>query len=111
VPKDGSPTDGLEESKGQTGPRSEASVNDEAKPNAEEGLQEVAAEQNPAQDDKAKVRTKAGTNLRQSQNRIVQFPKPDHLVSPDSGQKKTSRTTMPEMAPASHLCPLGLMAN
>jgi (p)ppGpp synthase/HD superfamily hydrolase len=32
----------------------------------------------------------------------------DHLVSLSSGQRRTSKITMPRTAPAPHWCPLGL---
>jgi hypothetical protein len=63
--QDGSFINGLGSSQGQTRLRNEASANDEAKPDAEKGPEEVAAEQNQAQDEKAKVSAEAGTSSRQ----------------------------------------------
>jgi hypothetical protein len=92
---------------GQTRPRSETSAGDEAKPDAERNPKEVAAEQNKVLGAKIETRTEAKTSSQQPQNWTVQFPNPDHPVSAASSQKKTSRTTAPEMAPAHHWCPLG----
>jgi hypothetical protein len=64
VPKDGSSTDGSGSSQGKTGWRSETSANDEVKPDVEKGSEEVAAEQNQVQDEKAKVSAEAGTSSR-----------------------------------------------
>jgi hypothetical protein len=52
-----------------------------------------------------------GTNSRQPQNRIVQFPKPDHPVSAALGQKKASKTIAPRMPPTPRWCLLGLTPN
>jgi hypothetical protein len=73
VPKDGSSINGLGSSQGQTRLRNEASANDEAKPDAEKGPEEVVAEQNQAQDEKAKVSAEAGTSSRQPPNRTIRF--------------------------------------
>jgi hypothetical protein len=43
---------------------SETLVDDEAKPDVEKGLEEVVAEQDQAQDEKAKVVAEAGTSSR-----------------------------------------------
>jgi hypothetical protein len=80
-------------------------ANDEAKPNTEKGPKEVAAVQNRVPREKVGNKTEAKTSPQQSPNQTVWFPKPDHLVSLGSGQRKASRTTMPKMAPAPHWCP------
>jgi hypothetical protein len=42
---------------------------------------------------KAETRTEVETSSWQSPNQTVWFPKPNHLVSPNLGQKKASRIT------------------
>jgi hypothetical protein len=64
APKDGSPADESGGNQGRTGPRSETSANDEAKLDAEKGLEEVAAEQNNVPEVKTDTKTEAGTNSR-----------------------------------------------
>jgi hypothetical protein len=76
-------------------------TDDEAKPNAKRGLEEVAAEQDKVMG----ARIEAGTSSQQPPNQTVRFPKLDHLVSTVSGQKQMSRTTMPRTAPAPRWCP------
>jgi hypothetical protein len=58
---------------------------------------------------RTEARTEAETNSQWPPNGIVWFTKPDHPVLVVSGQKQTSRTTMPGTAPTPHWCPLGLM--
>jgi hypothetical protein len=112
VPKDGASANRSRGSKEQTGPRSNASANDdEAKLNAERGPGEVAAEPDRVPEEKTEAKTEAGTSLQWPPNRTVRFPKPDQLVSSGSGQRKASRTTASGMAPTPHWCPLGLTPN
>jgi hypothetical protein len=108
VPKDGSSADGLGGSQGQTWARSETLAHDKAKPSSEGGPEGATAEQNKAQGEKTETRIEVKAGSQQSSNRIVQFSKLDHPVSLGSGQKRTSRTTAPEMAPALRWCPPGL---
>jgi hypothetical protein len=54
------------------------------------------------------IRTEAGASSQQQLNRIVRFAKPEHPVSPGSGQRRISWTTMTETALAPRWCPLGL---
>jgi hypothetical protein len=98
-------------SQGRAGARSESLAHGEEKPDAEKSLEEVAAEQDRAPEVRAETNIEAGTSSRRLPNRIVQFPKPDHPVSPDSGQKKTSRTTAIGIAPAPRWCHPGLMSS
>jgi hypothetical protein len=65
---------------GKTGPRSETSADDEAKPDAQRGLEEVAAEQDKVLGARTEARTEAGTSSQWPPNRTVQFPKLDHPV-------------------------------
>jgi hypothetical protein len=63
VPKDEASTSRLGGSQDQTWPRSEASNNnDEAKPDAEKGLGEVAVEQSRVPEEKAETKTEARTS-------------------------------------------------
>jgi hypothetical protein len=75
----------------KTGLRSETSVNDKAKPDAERSPKEVVEEQNKVPEAKAKTETEA-----------------DHLVLVASRLKWMSRTTAPGMALAPHWCPPGV---
>jgi hypothetical protein len=59
---------------GQTRLRSETLASNKVKLDTEEGPKELEAEQNKAQDEKAKVSAKAGTNSRQPLNRAIRFP-------------------------------------
>jgi hypothetical protein len=70
---------------GKTGPRSKALANDEAKPDAERGLEEVTTEQDKVPGVRTEARTEAGTSSQRPPNRTVQSPKPDHTVSVVSG--------------------------
>jgi hypothetical protein len=83
-------------------------ANDETKPNVGESPEEVATKHNKVPEAKIETRTETGTNLRCPPNRIVRFPKLDHLVSAASGHRRMSRTTMSRTAPAPHWFPLGL---
>jgi hypothetical protein len=87
---------------------SETSTNDEVKPDAEKSLEEVVAEQERVLEAKAETRTEARTSSRCPPNRTVWFPKSDHPVLAALGQRRTSRTTAPGMAPAARWYPLGL---
>jgi hypothetical protein len=98
--KDGSSADQPRSSQGRIGPRSESSTDGEAKPDAEKSSEEVAVEQDRVPEAKAETRTEVETSSWRSPNQTVWFPKPNHLVSPNSGQKKASRITAPETAPA-----------
>jgi hypothetical protein len=100
APKDGSSADEPRSRQGRTWLRSKTLANDEAKHDAEKSPEEVVAEQDRVPKVKAETKIEAGTSSWQPPNRTVQFPKPDHPVSPDLGQKKDLRTTMPGMAPA-----------
>jgi hypothetical protein len=60
-------------------PENKSSVNDEVKFIAGKSPEE-AVEQSKVSGVKTKTRIEAGTSSRQPQNRIVQFPKPDHPV-------------------------------
>jgi hypothetical protein len=106
--KDGSSADERGSSHGRTWSRSKTSNNDEAKPDAEKSLEEVAAEQDRVPEAKIETKIEAGTCLQWPPNRIVWFPKLDHLVSLGSEQKKASRTTAPRTAPTPYWCPPGL---
>jgi hypothetical protein len=90
------------------GPMDETWANDKVEHNTERGPEEVAAEQNKAQGEKIKIIAEARGSSQQQLNRIVRFGKPDHAVSPGSGQMGTSRTTTPGMALAPRWCPPGL---
>jgi hypothetical protein len=69
VPKDGSSANGPGGSLGQTGPRSEASANDDkVKPDKEKGLEEVAAEKSKVPGKKIGCKIEAKTSSQQSQN-------------------------------------------
>jgi hypothetical protein len=57
---------------------------------------------------KAEIKIEAGTSSQRLPNRTVQFPKPDHLISPGSAQKEALRTTALGMAPTPSWCTLGL---
>jgi hypothetical protein len=105
VPKDGAFVDQPGSSHGQVGPRSKTLANDEANTDAEKSPEEVAAEQDRVPEVKAKTKTEDETSSQQPPNQTVKFPKPDHLVSSGSGQK---RTTAPGMAPTPRWCPPGL---
>jgi hypothetical protein len=83
-------------------------ANDEVKHNLEKSLKVVAARQNKTQGEETKTRIEPETCSQQPPNRSIHFPKSDHLVSPCSRQRRTSRTTMPELAPSPHWCPLRL---
>jgi hypothetical protein len=107
--KYGSSTDESGSNQGQTRPRSETSANDEAKPDMEKSLEEVAPEQNRVLEVKAKIRKEAETSSRQLPNRTVQFPKSDHPILSGSGQKGTLVTMISGTAPPPRWCPPGLM--
>jgi hypothetical protein len=63
VPKDGSSADGSGGSQGQTGPRSEASTNDDkAKPDAKKSPEELAVEQIKAEGKKIEASAEVRTN-------------------------------------------------
>jgi hypothetical protein len=109
VLKSGSSADHSGGSQGQTRPKSETLADGEAKPNAERNPEEVTTEHNRDPGAKIETRIEVGTSSRQPQNRIVQFPKPDHMVSAVPGQKQPSRTTVPGTAPTPCWCPPGLM--
>jgi hypothetical protein len=64
----------------------------------EKNPEEATSEQSKVPGAKTETRIEAGATSRQPQNRTVQFPKPDHLVSAVSRQKKASNTTAPGMA-------------
>jgi hypothetical protein len=83
-------------------------ANDKAKPNVEKGLEKVAAEQDRFPEGEAGTKTEVGTSSQRPPNQTVQFPKTGHPLSPDSGQKKTLRTTAPGTAPTPRLFSLGL---
>jgi hypothetical protein len=68
----------------------------------------VAAEQDRAPEVKAEIKTETGVSSWWPPNWRVQFPKSDHPVSPNSGQKKASRTTTSGTALGPHRCPPGL---
>jgi hypothetical protein len=82
-----------------------------AKPDTEKSPEEVVAEQNRIPEVKAETIAEAGSSSRQPPNWIVQFPKPDHSVSSGPGQRGTSRTTTPKIAPPFRLCPPGLTSS
>jgi hypothetical protein len=77
-------------------------------PDLEKSPEEVAAEQDNVLEVKAETKIEPRTSSRQLPNWTVRFPKPDHPVSLDLGQKKTSKTTAPGTALAPCWCPLGL---
>jgi hypothetical protein len=108
VLNDGSSTDEPRSGQGRTGPRSETSAKDEAKPDAEKSPEEVVAEQDRVSEVKVEMKIEAGTSSWWPPNRTVRFPKPDHPISLVSGQKKTLRTTTPGTTPAPRRCPPGL---
>jgi hypothetical protein len=62
VPKDGSSSDVSGGNHGQTGSRSEASANDEAKHDIEKGPEGVAAEQIKVQGKKIEAKTEVGAS-------------------------------------------------
>jgi hypothetical protein len=109
--KDGPSADQPESSQGRTGPRSKSSANGKAKPDTEKCPEEVVAEQNRIPEVKAETIAEAGSSSRQPPNWIVRFPKPDHSVSSGPGQRGTSRTTTPKIAPPFRLCPPGLTSS
>jgi hypothetical protein len=78
------------------------------KPSSEGSSDVAEAEQDKAQGEKMETRTKVGASSKQLPNWTVWFPKMNHLVSPGSEQKRTSRTTAPGMALTPHWCPSGL---
>jgi hypothetical protein len=106
-----SSADGSGGNQDQTGPRSETSTDDKAKHSTEKGPKEIAEKQNKTPGEETEIKAKAVANSQQQPNRTVWFGKPDHLVSPGSKQKRTSRTTVPGTAPAPHWCPPGLTPN
>jgi hypothetical protein len=106
--KDGSSADERGSSHGRTWSRSKTSNNDEAKPDAEKSLEEVAAEQDRVPEAKIETKIESETCSQWPPNRTVRFPKLDHLVSLGSEQKKASRTTAPRTAPTPYWCPPGL---
>jgi hypothetical protein len=104
APKDGTFANESGSNQGQAGPRSKTSANDEVKP----GIDKVAIEQSRALGEKVETKTEVGASSQQPPNRIVRFPKPNHLIYPGLRQKRTSKTTMPGMTPVPRWCPLGL---
>jgi hypothetical protein len=54
------------------------------------------------------TRAEAVASSQQQPNRIVQFDKPNHLVSPRSMQRGVLKTITPRIAPSPHWCPPGL---
>jgi hypothetical protein len=83
-------------------------ANEEAKHNTEKGPKGIVAKKKKAQGEKIETRSKVRTSSQQLLNWIIQFPKLDHPVSPDSKQKRTFRTTVSRMAPTPRWCPPGL---
>jgi hypothetical protein len=77
----------------------------------ERSPEEVTTEPNRVLEEKAETKTEVGTCSHQPPNQTVQFPKLDHPILSSLGQKITSRTTAPGMAPTPHWCPPGLMPN
>jgi hypothetical protein len=71
----------------------------------EMGPKAAAVEQDKAEGEKIETKTEARASLQLSSNWTVQFPKPDHPVSPGSEQKRLLRTTALETAPAPCWCP------
>jgi hypothetical protein len=92
----------------QIGPRSGTSIEDEVKTDMEKGPEEVAAKQNKAQGKEIDIRAKAVASSQQQPNRIVQFGKPDHLISPGFVQKGVSKSSAPGITLAPRWCPPGL---
>jgi hypothetical protein len=92
----------------QTEPRSGTSGDDEAKHSMEKGPKEITKKQNKAPGKETEIKAKVVASSQQQLNRTVWFGKPDHLVSPGSGQKRTSRTTASGTSPAPRWCPPGL---
>jgi hypothetical protein len=82
-------------------------TDDEAKPDAERGSEEVVAEQDKVSGARTEARTEAGSSSQRPPNQTIRFPKPNHLVSTVSGQKQTSRTTALGIALAPRWCPPG----
>jgi hypothetical protein len=95
VPEGVSFVDGSGGNQDQIGPRSGTSVEDEVKTDMEKGPEEVAAKQNKAQGKETDIRAKAVASSQQQPNRIVQFDKPDHSISPRSVQKGFQRVLHP----------------
>jgi hypothetical protein len=62
VPKDRASTSGVGVNQGWTRPRSETLTNDEAKPDAEKSLEEVATEYDRVLEEKIETKTEVGTS-------------------------------------------------
>jgi hypothetical protein len=77
----------------------------------EKGPVEVAMKKNKAQSEETEIRANTVASFQQQPNRIVQFGKPDHLISLGSVQKLVSKSTMPGTASTPRWCPPGLPCN
>jgi hypothetical protein len=70
-------------------------ANEEAKHNTEKGPEGIVAKKKKAQGEKIETRSEVRTNSQQLLNWIIQFPKLDHPVSPDSKQRGLSGLPCP----------------